>query len=76
MASVIGKTHLAPEITGKYRLDEVRHCFADVRRAEKSLGHWSSVDIDTQLEELVEWVASQTMNEKMGKKTVQLGMTP
>lgn len=76
MANVVGKPHLTPEITEKYRPDEVRHCFADVRRAEKSLGHWSSVDVDTQLEELVEWVASQTTNEKMGKKIVQLGMTP
>src|SRR5690606_39069000 len=30
MAEVLGKPRLRPELTGKYRVGDVRHCFADV----------------------------------------------
>src|SRR5438132_2285305 len=43
MAHVLGKTHLAPCITNKYRMGDIRHCFADITRAQAVLGYTPSV---------------------------------
>ncbi len=60
MASVAGVSKLAPEITGKYHIGDVRHCFADVTRAEQALGHSADGHLDAGLLELLDWVANQT----------------
>src|SRR5215213_5649146 len=33
LARVLGKEHVQPEVTGKYRVGDIRHCFADVELA-------------------------------------------
>src|SRR5689334_24633810 len=33
VADVMGKEQLAPEITGKYRVGDIRHCYADITKA-------------------------------------------
>jgi dTDP-L-rhamnose 4-epimerase len=38
LASTLGRADLAPEITGRYRTGDVRHCFADISRARQLLG--------------------------------------
>lgn len=60
MASVAGLSKLSPEITGNYHIGDVRHCFADVTRAEQALGHRADGHLDAGLLELLDWVASQT----------------
>ena len=35
LASTMGRPELAPEITGRYRTGDVRHCFADIGRARE-----------------------------------------
>ena len=60
MASVAGLSKLTPELTGKYHIGDVRHCFADVTRAEQALGHRADGHLDAGLLELLDWVASQT----------------
>src|SRR5206468_8663050 len=30
MAEAVGKPHVGPEVSGKYRVGDIRHCFADV----------------------------------------------
>ena len=56
MAQLLGRPHLVPEVTGEYRMGDVRHCFADVRRAENVLGYRAAVDLDSGLVELARWV--------------------
>jgi dTDP-L-rhamnose 4-epimerase len=60
MASVAGVSRLGPEATGAYQIGDVRHCYADVSRAEQVFGHNTSADSDAGLIELLEWVARQT----------------
>lgn len=59
MAQLVGKPHLTPDITGKYRMGDVRHCFADVRRAESVLSYRAVIDFDTGLAELARWLDGQ-----------------
>ena len=59
LARILGKEHLTPEITGKYRVGDIRHCFADVTRASEVLGYTPQVDMDAGMTELAEWLEGQ-----------------
>jgi dTDP-L-rhamnose 4-epimerase len=56
MAEVLGKTRLVPEVTGRYRIGDVRHCYADITRAREVLGFEPKVVFDLGLAELCEWL--------------------
>ncbi len=50
---------LAPEIRGQYRVGDIRHCFADIRRIQQELGYAPRVAFEDGLRELVAWVTDQ-----------------
>jgi nucleoside-diphosphate-sugar epimerase len=52
LASVIGRPELAPEITGRCRTGDVRHCYADIERARRLLGFQPRTSFEQGLEEL------------------------
>lgn len=56
MAEVMGKPRLAPEVTARYRMGDVRHCFADIALARSVLGYEPKVAFDQGLAELVEYL--------------------
>lgn len=59
MAPLLGKEHLQPEITGKYRVGDIRHCFADISLARRVLGYEPRVTLDDGLIELAAWLQEQ-----------------
>lgn len=59
MAEMTGSPHLLPEITGRYRMGDVRHCFADISLARRVLGYEPKVGFDEGLAELAEWLKGQ-----------------
>jgi dTDP-L-rhamnose 4-epimerase len=48
-----------PEITGKARLGDIRHCIADISKIQQELGYVPRKDFSEGLAELAEWVAKQ-----------------
>jgi dTDP-L-rhamnose 4-epimerase len=48
-----------PEITGKYRVGDIRHCFADIGRARAVLGYKPRVSLELGIEELAGWLEGQ-----------------
>lgn len=50
---------IAPEITGKYREGDIRHCVADISRARNLLGYEPKVKLAGGIPELLEWVRIQ-----------------
>ena len=56
MAKVMGKEALQPIVTGKYRMGDIRHCFADIERARSVLGYHPQVTLEEGLLELAEWL--------------------
>lgn len=58
-AHVLGRSDITPEVTGKYRMGDIRHCFADISRARDVLGYQPEIDLDDGLEELAEWLEGQ-----------------
>jgi len=47
---------ISAEITGKYRVGDIRHCFADITRARELLGYVPLVSLDDGLRELAAWL--------------------
>lgn len=51
---------VSTEITGKYRVGDIRHCFADNSKIERLLNFTPQVDFEEGLAELAEWLEGQT----------------
>jgi dTDP-L-rhamnose 4-epimerase len=50
---------IRPEITGKYRAGDIRHCFADISKIKDKLGFQPKVSFKDGIEELVAWGAKE-----------------
>jgi dTDP-L-rhamnose 4-epimerase len=48
-----------PEITSRYRVGDIRHCFADIGLAREKLGYEPRVTLEAGMAELVEWLQEQ-----------------
>jgi dTDP-L-rhamnose 4-epimerase len=72
MAHTLGKEHLQPEITNKYRVGDIRHCFADLTRVRRLLGYQPSVTLESGLEELAEWLAGQQASDRVMQASAEL----
>jgi dTDP-L-rhamnose 4-epimerase len=47
-----------PMVTAKYRVGDIRHCFADISKAKRLLGYSPQVRFEDGLLELAQWLAS------------------
>lgn len=72
MGEIMGVEDIEPEITGKYRVGDVRHCFADISKARKGLGYEPQVRLEDGLAELVEWLAGQSAIDMVDKARAEL----
>ena len=72
LAKLLGKESLEPEVTGKFRVGDVRHCFADISRAQQLLGFQPAVDLDTGMAELAEWLEGQVAVDEVDAATAEL----
>jgi len=59
MAAAAGKERLTPEITGKYRVGDIRHCIADISLARNVLGFVPQVSLERGLVDLARWLDGQ-----------------
>lgn len=72
LATVMDKTHLLPEITGKYRVGDIRHCYADISLANEVLGFYPQVDFNNGLEELANWLEGQIAYDRVSEASAEL----
>jgi dTDP-L-rhamnose 4-epimerase len=61
-----------PEVTGKYRVGDIRHCVADVGRARAVLGYAPEVSFDAGLAELAAWLETQTAADRVEAASAEL----
>jgi dTDP-L-rhamnose 4-epimerase len=59
LADILGKGDIQPEITGRFRVGDIRHCFADILLAREMLGYRPRVALEDGLTELAEWLSGQ-----------------
>jgi dTDP-L-rhamnose 4-epimerase len=57
-------------VTGRYRVGDIRHCFADMRRAKERLGIVPQVSLATGLARFCAWAESQPVFEDGSNKAL------
>jgi dTDP-L-rhamnose 4-epimerase len=72
LAKVMGKEHIEPEIVGKYRVGDIRHCFSDISKARQVLGYQPQVTIDSGMAELSAWLAGQAAVDRVAQASAEL----
>lgn len=65
LASAMGVPHLTPEVMGKARTGDIRHCFADISLARDVLGFAPRRTFADSLGELAEWVQRQEAQDRV-----------
>jgi dTDP-L-rhamnose 4-epimerase len=58
LQQLMGST-IEPEVTGQYRVGDIRHNFADVSRLESVTGFRPAISLQTGMKRFSDWVASQ-----------------
>ncbi|MBV9768585.1 MAG: NAD-dependent epimerase/dehydratase family protein [Bryobacterales bacterium] len=71
MGQLLG-TNIAPQITGKYRTGDIRHCFADITKARNILGYEPQVELEEGLEDLAKWLDGQAADDHVAESVAQL----
>lgn len=70
-AKALGR-NVRPEVTGKYRVGDIRHCFADISRARAVLGYSPQVSLKKGLENLAEWLDGQVSCDRVAESHAEL----
>jgi dTDP-L-rhamnose 4-epimerase len=72
LARVMGKEGIEPEILGKYRVGDIRHCFADIGKAQRVLGYEPRVTLEEGMAELASWLAGQAAVDRVAQASAEL----
>ncbi|HEX8549561.1 MAG TPA: NAD-dependent epimerase/dehydratase family protein, partial [Cytophagaceae bacterium] len=72
LSEVMNKSELAPIINNKYRVGDIRHCYADISKAQQILGFQPEVSFESGLLELAEWLTNQQAFDNVNEASRQL----
>lgn len=68
LAKAMGVPEIEPEVLGKARAGDIRHCFADIGLARRLLGYSPARGFDDEtLSELATWVARNGAKDRVGR---------
>jgi len=70
IARALGKD-APPEVTGKYRVGDIRHCFADISLARDQLGFDPQVTFEHGISELAEYLGARAAQGSVASDRVQ-----
>ncbi|MCX7826405.1 MAG: SDR family NAD(P)-dependent oxidoreductase [Verrucomicrobiae bacterium] len=71
LARVYG-ADIEPEITGRFRKGDVRHCFPDIGKARALLGYEPRVGFDAGMRELAEWSRQTQAKDRFKQAALEL----
>jgi dTDP-L-rhamnose 4-epimerase len=72
LASTLNKDNIKAEITGKYRVGDIRHCFSDISKAKAVLNYEPEISFEDGLSELAEWLEGQTAEDNVSEASKEL----
>ena len=72
LASAMGVPQRDPEIMGKARVGDIRHCFADISLAQRTLGFQPRRTFADSLGELADWVGQQQAVDRVAEARREL----
>ncbi len=71
LARVLGMD-IEPEITGNYRVGDIRHCFPDISLAQEILRYEPKVTLESGMRDLAEWLDRQTAHDRFNEMREEL----
>jgi dTDP-L-rhamnose 4-epimerase len=71
LGAVTGR-ELEPELTGEFRMGDIRHCFADISLARAALGYAPEVELADGIAELAEWLEGRTAEDRVDAAAAEL----
>jgi dTDP-L-rhamnose 4-epimerase len=72
MATAMGRGYLQPLVTGKYRMGDIRHCFADISKAGRLLDYKPQVTLEQGFSELAGALSGQVALDRIEQATHEL----
>lgn len=72
LCELLNKTDISPEITGDYRVGDIRHCFADISKAKDQLNYRPRITLEDGLGELAEWLRDQDADDRVDRMRDEL----
>jgi dTDP-L-rhamnose 4-epimerase len=72
MARALDTDEIEPEISGNYRVGDIRHCFADISAAQEHLDYRPQVSLEEGLRELAEWLPQAQAIDRVGQARQEL----
>jgi dTDP-L-rhamnose 4-epimerase len=72
LAEILDKPELTPVLTGKYRVGDIRHCFADISLATELIGYIPEVDLNAGMAELAGWLEGQASDDRVESAAAEL----
>jgi dTDP-L-rhamnose 4-epimerase len=72
MGQALGCEEITPQISGKYRMGDVRHCFADITRARACIGFEPRVGLEQGIVELADWLEGQQAEDHFDRAAEEL----
>jgi dTDP-L-rhamnose 4-epimerase len=72
LATLLGREDIEPQLLGRYRIGDVRHCFADIEKAKNVLRFEPQMSLDQGMAELADWVSRQTPRDQVDFATREL----
>jgi dTDP-L-rhamnose 4-epimerase len=71
LGEVLG-VDLEPNICGKYRVGDIRHCFADISLARRVLGYEPQMPLEDGIVELAGWLEGQAAVDRVAEASAEL----
>ena len=72
LAAALNRSDLAGEVTGRYRVGDIRHCFADISFARERIGYEPKVELEDGIARLVEWLGGQVAVDRVDQARAEL----
>jgi dTDP-L-rhamnose 4-epimerase len=72
LAEILGKPEQTAVLTGKYRVGDIRHCFADISLATDLIGYAPEVELGAGMTELAAWLEGQASDDRVESAAAEL----
>src|SRR5258708_26713585 len=66
------RTGITADLTGRYRVGDIRHCFADISAARTLLGYQPKVRFADGMRDLLEWLQSHRAQARVAEAAAHL----
>jgi dTDP-L-rhamnose 4-epimerase len=63
---------IEPELTGDYRLGDIRHCYADISHARAALGYEPEIELEQGMGEIAAWLEGRVADDRVDAATDEL----